>query len=129
MTAPTEEAFLTQLNLEIAECEQRRDDEAIAQLNRCLSTDLVFRRADGSVVGKEAFMNGLRGPSPFVRRESRGARVTILGERALVIVTVIGIRENASRGVYRNVRVFFRHGAEWRLEIWFNDDVTSLVPD
>ena len=127
MTPTSDEARLTELNVQIAEWEQRRDADGIAQLNKCLSAELVFRRADGSIVGKDAFMSGLMGPSPFARRESRDVSVTILGQRALVVVTVIGIRDNGTHGVYRNVRAFFHYDGEWQLEIWFNDDVTSFA--
>ena len=80
-----------------------------------------------SVVGKEAFMKGLGGPSPFASRESRSGSLTVLGDRAVAVVTVIGKREKGPPGVYRNVRVFFRRDGNWRLEVWFNDDLTSLT--
>ena len=124
----TDEQRLTELNITLAEWEQRRDEDAIQCLDKCLSHDLVFRRADRTFVGKAAFMNALRGPSPFVRRESRNVTVDLMGDRALVVLTVIGTRDNGSQGVYRNIRVFFHaDDGEWRLEVWWNDDITSFA--
>ena len=72
-------------------------------------------------------MTALKGPSPFASRESRNPAVTIMRDRAVVILTVIGIRKDGGRGAYRNVRVFARREGDWRMEFWFNDDVTSLA--
>ncbi len=123
----TDESHLAELNIDIARWEQRRDDDAISKLDGCLSDDLVFRRADRTIVDKATFMSALKSPGPFAARESKNVAVTILRDRAVVSLTVIGTRKDGGRGVYRNVRVFFRRDGRWRLEFWFNDDVTSLA--
>ncbi len=126
--ALTEESHaLVELNLAIAEWEQRRDAAAKEKLNDCLSPDLIFRRADRAVVDKETFMKGLEGDSPFTNRESRNPSVKISGERAVVILTVVGTRRDGSRGYYRNIRLFVRTDHKWQMEFWFNDDLTSLA--
>ena len=123
----TDESMLTELNLNIAQWEQHRDENAIRQLDGCLSEELVFRRADRTIVDKTAFMNALKGSSPFASRESRNVTVTISRSRALVGLTVIGTRKDGTRSAYRNVRLFFRRDGGWSMEFWFNDDVTSLM--
>lgn len=123
----TDELLLAELNNDIAQWEQRRDEDAIRELDACLSEELVFRRADRTIVDKATFMNALKGPSPFASRESRNAAVTISRGRAVVILTVIGTRKDGTRGAYRNVRIFERREGGWRMELWFNDDVTSLA--
>ena len=122
----SDESKLSELNTNIAQWEQQRDEEGVRQLDGCLSTALLFRRADRSVVDKAAFMNALKNPSPFTSRESRDVTVNIVGDRALATLTVIGTKKDGSRGVYRNVRLFFRRDGKWTMEFWFNDDVTSV---
>jgi hypothetical protein len=50
----SDELLLNELNLNIAHWEQRRDAEALCRLDGCLSDDLVFRRADRTIVDKAA---------------------------------------------------------------------------
>ena len=117
---------LTRLNVDLVRWEQDREPSDVEQLSGCLSPDLVFRRADGRVVGKEAFMEGLAGPSPFDRREAHVVSVQPVGDRALVTLTVVTEKEDARR-VYRNLRFFSSHAGRWLLDAWFNDDVTSFA--
>ena len=118
---------LIALNIAIAEWEQVRDAPAIAHLDACLSPTLMFRRVDRQVVGKAAFMAALAGESPFTSRESRDVSVAVVGDGAVVTLLVIGRLRNGSTGWYRNIRVFFRTGAGWQLEVWFNDDLSTLL--
>jgi hypothetical protein len=123
----SDEAQLIQLNMDIAQWEQQRDEGAIRKLDRYLAETLLFRRADRSVVDKASFMKALGGPSPFASRHSGKPAVTIKGERAVSIVTVFTVKTDGSRNAYRNIRQFSRQGDEWRLEFWFNDDISSLM--
>jgi hypothetical protein len=118
---------LVELNVKIAEWEQRRDKDAVKRLDESLSSELVFRRADRTVVSKKAFMDALGKPGPFTKRESRDVSLTISGERALVTLIVVATKIDGSLGRYRNIRVFFRREGAWQLEVWFNDDLTSLL--
>jgi hypothetical protein len=122
--AESDQDQLRQINLGIAAWEQKRDEAAIAKLDQILSPQLVFRRADGTVVGKAEFMAGLRAPSPFTARESGDAAVEVRGDRALAVVTVTTTAADGTVGRYRNVRMFARRGRRWQLEFWFNDDIT-----
>jgi len=78
---------LKQINSSIGTWEQERDAEAIEKLEDLLSPELLFRRADGSIVGKPEFMAALRGPSPFATRAAEDPEVEIKGDRALGTVT------------------------------------------
>jgi hypothetical protein len=66
---------LTRINSSIAAWEQTRDEQAFRQLDEIVSPNLVFRRADKTVVRKHEFIRGLRGPSPCVERESEDVAV------------------------------------------------------
>ena len=71
-------------------------------------------------------MAGLRKPSPFVKRVSEDAAVEVRGDRALVTLTVATTKEDGTEGRFRNIRMLIRRNEEWRLEFWFNDDVTHV---
>jgi len=118
---------LEQINSSIGTWEQERDAEAIEKLDDLLSPELLFRRADGSIVGKPEFMAALRGPSPFATRAAEDLEVEIKGDRALGTVTVVTTKADGTKGRYRNVRMFVRRDDQWQLEFWFNDDVTSVT--
>jgi uncharacterized protein DUF4440 len=115
------ERDLVALNTNIAAWEQARDAVSIARLDECLSPDLVFRRADGRVVDKAAFMAGLHDESPFTERESHHVSAAIVRDRAVVTVIVAAKRKDGAVGWYRNVRLFFRRDGRWLMEAWFND--------
>ena len=118
---------LEHINLSIADWEQRRDEGAIAELDKSLSPKLLFRRADRTVVGNQEFMAGLAKPNPFVKRESELAALEIRGDRALAVVTVATTKVDGTENRYRNVRMFVRLDGRWQLEFWFNDDVTHVT--
>jgi hypothetical protein len=53
--------------------------------------------------------------------------VEIHGNRAIVTLTVATTKEDGTKGRYRNIRMFIRRDEHWRLEFWFNDDVTDAT--
>jgi ketosteroid isomerase-like protein len=117
---------LESINASIADWEQTRDEGTIRKLDEILSPDLLFRRADKSVIGKHEFIAALSGPSPFATRESEHAVVEVRGDRALVTLTVATTKADGTKNRYRNVRMFVRRDGRWLLEFWFNDDVTQI---
>jgi ketosteroid isomerase-like protein len=125
--ADSDDDQLERTNSSIADWEQKRDADAIARLDEVLSPDLVFRRANKTVVGKQEFMAGLSEPSPFASRESEDATVEIRGDRALVTLTVATTKEDGTESRYRTIRMFIRRDERWRVEFWFNDDVTHVT--
>ena len=119
------EAELTELNHLIAELEQRRDAAAVRRLDALVAPDLVFRRANGAVVGKPGFLAGLDGPSPFSSRRSEDVVVCLVGTRALVTLVVVTTAPDGSVARYRNVRVWERRDDGWSLSVWFNEELPS----
>ena len=120
---------LKTLNEQIAEMEQQRNDKAIDFFRRHLSDRLIFRRADGSVVGKggtpeqKGFIEGLDGKSPFTSREAEDIKVTLLDDRALVTLIVRTRKADGTKNRYRNIRMFSKQGDNWILELWYNYEI------
>jgi hypothetical protein len=127
MLNTSDEDQLKRTNLSIADWEQKRDAEAIQKLDAIISPQLVFRRADRTVVGKDKFMADLQKRSPFATRESEDATVEIRGDRALVTLIVTTTSGDGTESRYRNIRMFIRRDEDWQLEFWFNDDVTHVT--
>ena len=95
--------LLRSINLDIAAWEQTRDSEAIRRLDGLLSPQLLFRRADRTVVGKKEFMDALAGPSPFATRASGDLVVEARGDRAVCTLIVTTTKEAGSVDHYRNI--------------------------
>ena len=112
---------LTLLNLQFGEMEQRRDDNAMQFFRRHLSDRLVFRRANGSVLGKAGFLKGLAGPDPFSSRKSEDVKIQMLDERAVASLIVVATdRGDGSTRRYRNIRFFTLQEGIWRVDSWYN---------
>src|SRR5262249_38771400 len=112
----SDERELIDLNINLVIWEQRRNNNDRASLNQYLSSELVFRRADKTIVDKTEFMRTLDGDNRFTMREAQDVSVTITGDRALVTLIIIGHKTDGTKGIYRNIRVFFRRENRWRLE-------------
>jgi hypothetical protein len=127
MTAQQE---LTDLNIQIADMEKRRDNVAEDFFKEVLSTDLIFRRASGVIEGKGSFLDGLKQPYPFADLKTEDIqvrRVEGLNTRAVVTLMIVGRRADGSQGYYRNVRLFSKADDtkyKWRLEFWYNYELT-----
>jgi hypothetical protein len=106
---------------------RRATRTGVRKLDELLSRDLLFQRADKSVIGKKEFMEGLSGPSPFLKRASRNVKVVLRNERALATLIGTTTKVDGSVNRYRNIRWFARDGGRWRLECWFNDDIAALA--
>lgn len=116
---------LIELNIKIGEAEQQRDRRS-EFFENLLSKQLIFRRANGKVVGKKDFLTSLQEPNPFTDRKSLDIEVTPQGDRALVTLVVKTKSPKGEEGRYRNIRLFTRTDDEWQLEFWYNYDLTSL---
>jgi hypothetical protein len=109
--------------------EQAGDDQALEFFQAHLSDRLIFRRANGKIVGKsepEGFLSSLK-KNPFSSRRPEDTSVTQLGDRALVTLIVVGTRaDDDSVHRYRNIRLFTRAADKWILDLWYNYEVTGL---
>lgn len=118
-------AALVELNRQLNDAEQRGEDGKPFLTTR-LSDSLIFRRANGKVVGKTEVLAGL-GANPFKTRTIEEIDAHVIADRALVTLIVVGTRkDDGSVHRYRNARFFTRAGGEWLLDAWYNFEVTSL---
>ena len=116
---------LQKLNRQIAD-EEQRGAAASTFFKTHLSDQLIFRRANGKVVDKANFLEGLKN-NPFQTRAAEMIEVNLLEDRALVTLIVIGIRaDDGSVHYYRNIRFFTLSGDQWLLEFWYNFEITGL---
>jgi Domain of unknown function (DUF4440) len=121
----SDEIDLIALNRKITDEEQRGEDGRCF-LEKILSEALVFRRASGEVADKADVLDGL-GANPFKERSATDIAAHIVGNRALVTLIVVGIfKKDGSTHHYRNARFFTRQDGEWRLDSWYNFEVTDL---
>lgn len=114
------------LNNRIVELESARDDGALSPL---LHDALVFRRANGDIVFKGEYLQGL---ADIV--SVRWARSVVLdiqqhGEDLAVVTCLVAIdreqkgKEDARitvQGTFLNLRVWTRTMGEWKLIGWYN---------
>jgi hypothetical protein len=115
---------LPQLNRDIADAEQRRDQKFFAEL---LSDQLLFRRASGAVVGKTEFPQDLEKPNPFAERVAEQIEVAALPavpNRALVTLIVQARKEDGATQCFQNIRFFTHTAAGWELDAWYNHEIT-----
>lgn len=130
------EADLIALNEESVKLEQigAQDTEHRAKevedfFEAHLSDQLIFRRANGSVVGKrgrgaEGFMEGLRKENPFESRVPEDVVVSPVGDRAMVsLIIVASKKSDKSVHRYRNIRLFSHVGGRWIMEFWYNYEI------
>lgn len=118
---------LERLNERVATMERQRGAKAKAWFRKVLSDQLVFRRANGTVIDKQAFLKGLDSPNPFVSRRTEGIRVMPLDDRALVTLIVHTNKADGTANRYRNIRLFSKQAKSWTMEVWYNYDMTSLT--
>ena len=118
---------LQELNVKMAEAEDDKDSQFFTRL---LSAKLLFRRANGEVVGKQKFLSDLQDPDkPKLKRRAEEIQITQLSEvenHALVKLIVCTIDEKSVEKRYRNIRLFICVESEWVLEFWYNYELTSL---
>ena len=117
---------LKQLNAEIGEREKAGDGEYFTTL---LADDFIFRRANGAIVGKSEYIDGLASvvANPYEQLDTRVENVMIDGSSAVVNTIVTAKRRNMEHpGEFKNVRVFRQENDDWRLAIWINTKIRDL---
>jgi hypothetical protein len=118
------EDLLRRLNHEVGDNEKAANRSFFVLY---LADDLVFRRANGDIVEKEAFLDGLM-PDQFDMLETSVDALDVKGNSAVVDVTVKAQRRGQKAGEFRNIRVFQRAGqqAHWQLRAWINTKIRDL---
>jgi len=110
------------------EAERSRDAAFYESL---LADKFIFRRGDGSVVDKPAYLGALIDPeNTYSSLEQEIVSVQVY---EFIAVANVHIRASGRRkgndfgGTFRNIRVFVRDAAhvEWRLLGWFNEKIAD----
>jgi ketosteroid isomerase-like protein len=122
---------LTTLNERLAEAELSRDKEFFVSV---LADDLVFRRANGTRVGKAAYLEGLLDErNRYDRLEAEDVEVIPYRvDLALASLRVHAAGERAGEGFegdFRNTRLFVKKDGEWKCAVWFNTPEPSRARD
>lgn len=109
------------LNVLIGEAELNRDENFLRDI---LADDLVFRRANGSVVTKREYLEELVKPeNTYEYLYAENIRSQVKDDTALISLNVRakGKRgEKEFEGTFRNLRVFVRKEKNWECVIWHN---------
>jgi catechol 2,3-dioxygenase-like lactoylglutathione lyase family enzyme len=119
MSTVTTARDLREINVLIGEAEREHDLSALDEL---LDDSLVFRRADGTIVGKAEFLDALPGRT----YDMMETRILDVDERETSAVVTSAVRAQGTaagtpfKGTYRNVRTFVQRGDRWRCTIWVN---------
>ena len=97
---------------------------------------MVWRCAVGSAclsarewqhcVDKQKFLKSLDDQNPFTSRKTEDFGATIVGERALVTLVIHTMKADGTENRYRNIRLFSQQNQSWKLELWYNYDLTGL---
>lgn len=106
MTA--DEEAVVRRNQEINDAEIRGD---VAALHNYVASELAFRRRNGTIVCRHAFLK----PNPG-ERTMEVESVRVYGNRAVVTCMV-----KNSDGKTHNIRLFVEEGGEWRVLGWANE--------
>ena len=107
--------------LEMSRAEMKGD---VQTLERYLHKDLIFRRADGSIVDKLTFLATVkerdRVDSEILEDEEEEKQDADSAVVTLIVRTL--------GGSFRNVRVFVRDGHAWRCKLWVNTKLETPPP-
>jgi hypothetical protein len=111
-----DERELRELNTRIGLAESQGDRAFLADV---LAPALAFRRANGKVVDRTAFLEGV-GPGPV--RETEIGSVTLHGAHRAVVTCVVTMVDGDRRTPFHNLRVFVRSDTgTWQLLAWANE--------
>ena len=117
------------LNERIPEAEKTRD---VARLDAILDADLIFKRADGSIVGRSAYLDSVKDMSntiQWIDQMITSLELNKANDVAIVnaVVRFRGVRSGRDvQGIFRNIR-YFRKVAGWKLFLWHNDRLSALL--
>jgi catechol 2,3-dioxygenase-like lactoylglutathione lyase family enzyme len=110
---------LRDVNLQIGDAERAHDLDFLREI---LDDALIFRRADGSLVGKDDYLKAVESR----RYDTLVTEVTEIDEKAdsCVVTTIVTARGTSNGkafgGTFRNVRTFIGGEGAWRCKVWLN---------
>jgi len=123
---PSIDQELRRLNEEIGIKEQAGEVRFFDEL---LTDNFLFRRANGSIVDKRHYCDGLASvaENPYERLDTVVENVTLDEDSGVVNIIVIAKRKTMERAaVFKNVRVFSHEGENWKLIIWVNTKIGDI---
>jgi len=100
--ATNDEQALAKLNIEIASAEDRGD---IVWLESILAPELVFRRANGVVVGRQQFLENV---SPRSKSKTRIESIILHGRDRAVVTCIVTVKIGGVDSEFHNIRMFIR---------------------
>lgn len=105
---------LTEINERVGLAESAGDK---AYLEGVLASEFAFRRADGMLVGRTAFMAAV---SPSAERKTAVEHVELSGGRA-VVTCVVRMTVQGEEKAFHNLRLFVKTDGGWKLLGWANE--------
>jgi Domain of unknown function (DUF4440) len=116
------ERKLIQLNMEFADREKQRDKRFF---ERILANGMTFRRADGSRVEKDAYLDALEDPAnTYDMLESDDIEAIVFDSRTALVSLRVDARgkrnDKPFEGGFRNTRLFVKQRGHWKCAVWFN---------
>ncbi|MGA7730599.1 MAG: nuclear transport factor 2 family protein, partial [Chloroflexia bacterium] len=99
-------------------------------LEGILADNLVFRRAGGSIVVKDEYLDSLEA-TRYEENVQEDVKVALFEPAAVVSLNIRakGIRnqgkpdEGSFKGLYHNTRLFVKSQEDWQLAVWYNTPV------
>lgn len=114
----SDEMDLLRTNLAFPIREENIDGRAAEFFAAHLSDQLTFRRADGTLAGKEAFRDGFT-----ARDRASSGTVSVLSRTdnsiLLSTVVIVGASGKAPKH-FTNIRLFEKESGVWKCRIWVN---------
>jgi|SRR6266568_1006652 len=123
---PSIDQELRRLNEDIRVNEQAGEVKFFDEL---LADNFLFRRANGSIVDKRQYLDGLASvtQNPYERLDTVVENVSLDGDSGVVNVFVIAKRKTMEHpAVFKNVRVFSHEGENWKLIMWVNTRIGDI---
>ena len=107
---------LTRINHDITIAEDKGDADA---LKRYLAPAVAFRRANGTVVDRDGFLEGVKPSGP---RELTIQSIALLGQQRALVTCIVSMSIGGRPATFDNARLFVRtNGGDWQLIGWANE--------
>jgi quercetin dioxygenase-like cupin family protein len=122
-------AELLEINSRIPQAEKERD---VSYLDTIVDETLVFKRADGTIVGKSAYLSSVKNEANTVESIDQVVSGIEFNEDGSVAIINAIVKFNGTRsgkmvqGIFRNTR-YFRNEKGWKMFLWHNDKLSAAL--
>jgi hypothetical protein len=106
--------WLRTTNEEIGHKEEEGDRPYFEDL---LAAEFAFMRRDGSLVGREAYLQAVQPSAP---RKTIVESVTLIGAARACVTAIVRVGDEC----FHNVRIFVRQQTDWKLLAWANEQIS-----